>query len=64
MHSEPQEDEIMLCVAEGKNSTVFSSLMPGRAKSPQVGGDPVGVGNTAGWEVREEQLCVTCLLSR
>ena len=44
-----------------RNSTAFFSLLPRRSKPLQVGGDPVAGGNTAGWEVRGEQLCVMCL---
>jgi len=52
----------MLCGAEGKETRLcFFSLLPRRARSLQVGGDPVGVGSAAGWEVREEQHCVVGL---
>lgn len=43
--------------SRGKKLNCILLLLPRRAKSLQVGGDPVVGGNTAGWEVREEQLC-------
>lgn len=49
----------------GRNScAVFfclpSACLPGKAESLRVGEDPMVVGSTTGWEVREEQPCVIC----